>query len=68
VVETQNKTISVTISIGSATYRPSKRSHLSSAEIGADLIRQADEAFELLLIITEDMRLDSMGLAILGLC
>jgi diguanylate cyclase (GGDEF)-like protein len=44
VVETQNKTISVTISIGSATYRPSKRSHLSSAEIGADLIRQADEA------------------------
>ncbi len=43
-IEAQNKTISVTISIGSATYRPSKRSHLSSAEIGADLIHQADEA------------------------
>jgi len=44
VIETQNEVVSVTISIGSATYRPAKRSHLSSTEIGADLIYKADEA------------------------
>ena len=44
VIEAQNEVVSVTISIGSATYKPAKRSHLSSTEIGADLIHQADEA------------------------
>jgi len=44
VIEAQNDVVSVTISIGSATYKPAKRSHLSSTEIGADLIHQADEA------------------------
>jgi len=43
-IEAQNEVISVTISIGSVTYKPAKRSHLSSTEIGADLIHQADEA------------------------
>ena len=44
VIEAQNEVVSVTISIGSATYKPAKRSHLSSTEIGVDLIHQADEA------------------------
>jgi len=43
-IETQNAVVSVTISIGSSTYKPAKRSHLSSTEIGADLIHKADEA------------------------
>ncbi len=43
-IEAQNEVISVTISIGSVTYKPAKRSHLSSTEIGVDLIHQADEA------------------------
>ena len=43
-IGTQNEVVSVTISIGSATYMPAKRSHLSSTEVGADLIHQADEA------------------------
>ncbi|MDF1582474.1 MAG: sensor domain-containing diguanylate cyclase [Methyloprofundus sp.] len=44
VIETQNEVVSVTISIGSSTYKPAKKSHLSSAEIGADLIHKADDA------------------------
>jgi len=43
-IGTQNEVVSVTISIGSATYMPAKRSHLSSTEVGADLIHKADEA------------------------
>jgi diguanylate cyclase (GGDEF)-like protein len=43
-IEAQNDVVSVTISIGSATYKPAKRPHLSSTEIGVDLIHQADEA------------------------
>jgi len=43
-IESKSEIVAVTISIGSVTYKPAKRSHHSSQEIGADLIQKADEA------------------------
>ncbi len=44
VVNTQGMSISVTISIGSVTYKPAKGSHIKADEIGVDIIKQADLA------------------------
>jgi len=43
-IETVDKKVSVTISIGCSTYKPSKRDHLSSGEVGDMLIKNADKA------------------------
>jgi len=43
-IETSNEKVSVTISIGCAIYKPSKRDHLSSDEVGEMLIKNADKA------------------------
>lgn len=44
VIEATNAPVSVTISIGSVTYKPARGSHLNSNKVGADLILKADEA------------------------
>lgn len=44
VVETTDASVSVTISIGSVTYKPAKGRHVNSNQVGADLIQKADEA------------------------
>lgn len=44
VVDTTEGNISVTISIGSATYKPIKGKHLKSETVGIELIKRADEA------------------------
>jgi len=44
VIDTKEGDISVTISIGSATYKPIKGKHLKSETVGLELIKRADEA------------------------
>ena len=44
VVDTNGFSISVTISIGSVTYKPTKGKQLKSEKVGAELIKRADEA------------------------
>lgn len=44
VVNTPIASVSVTISIGSVTYKPSKSSNLNSDKVSVDLLQKADEA------------------------
>ena len=44
VVDTEGVCISVTISIGSATYKPTKGVHLKSDTVSAELIQKSDQA------------------------
>jgi len=44
VVEAKGESVTITISIGSVTYKPSKGTHINSSQVGVDLIEKADAA------------------------
>ncbi len=44
VVEAKGSSVTVTMSIGTVTYKPSKGAHVNSSQVGVDLIEKADAA------------------------